>query len=358
MSGGAKAGLAFGIIFALAALAFLVLFCYRRKKRHSKMHQKLGDEKSAYQQQQQQQLKQPQPVMPAAPPLIGTSLRSTESLNAPRLSLRPVTEFSPNFMGSNTRSSNLGAVADAGVSSQDGSRGLRPASASAWERRGEQHHANNPNNPFGNHAETVELQPTAQASQLAPTLPNVELAPVATVAGATAAAETAASRPASDGVTPKPLSIKSHKTSASAVSAISANTDEGSISQATAAVPVAANAAAGGAVAGAGPPGSPTGALNVHRVQLDFKPSMEDELELRAGALVRLLHEYDDGWVIRSLCKLSGSPTDRCRRFAFAWTAPSKVSSLVLASRNIQSSLVPVRRQVVHKALLRCVVLQ
>ena len=37
--------------------------------------------------------------------------------------------------------------------------------------------------------------------------------------------------------------------------------------------------------------------LNVHRIQLDFKPSMDDELELKAGQLVRLLHEYDDGWV-------------------------------------------------------------
>lgn len=36
---------------------------------------------------------------------------------------------------------------------------------------------------------------------------------------------------------------------------------------------------------------------NVHRIQLDFKPSMDDELGLRAGQLVRLLHEYDDGWV-------------------------------------------------------------
>ena len=39
------------------------------------------------------------------------------------------------------------------------------------------------------------------------------------------------------------------------------------------------------------------GPLNVHRVQLDFSPSMDDELELHAGQLVRMLHEYDDGWV-------------------------------------------------------------
>jgi len=40
------------------------------------------------------------------------------------------------------------------------------------------------------------------------------------------------------------------------------------------------------------------GPNNVHRVQLDFKPSMDDEMELRAGQLVRLIHEYDDGWAL------------------------------------------------------------
>lgn len=36
---------------------------------------------------------------------------------------------------------------------------------------------------------------------------------------------------------------------------------------------------------------------NVYRVLMDFAPSMDDELELKTGTLVRLLHEYDDGWV-------------------------------------------------------------
>lgn len=35
----------------------------------------------------------------------------------------------------------------------------------------------------------------------------------------------------------------------------------------------------------------------VHRVQMDYFPSARDELEIRIGSLVRLLHEYDDGWV-------------------------------------------------------------
>lgn len=46
-----------------------------------------------------------------------------------------------------------------------------------------------------------------------------------------------------------------------------------------------------------GPKAKNFSSTDVHRIQLDFKPSMEDELELKAGQLVRLLHEYDDGWV-------------------------------------------------------------
>lgn len=47
------------------------------------------------------------------------------------------------------------------------------------------------------------------------------------------------------------------------------------------------------AIAAAGGPAD----SSVHRVQLDFKPTMDDEMELRTGQVVRLLHEYDDGWV-------------------------------------------------------------
>ncbi|KUI68278.1 Translation initiation factor IF-2 [Cytospora mali] len=48
------------------------------------------------------------------------------------------------------------------------------------------------------------------------------------------------------------------------------------------------------AIAAAGGPANST----VHRVQLDFRPTMDDELELHAGQIVRLLHEYDDGWAL------------------------------------------------------------
>lgn len=36
---------------------------------------------------------------------------------------------------------------------------------------------------------------------------------------------------------------------------------------------------------------------NVHLIRSNFKPSWNEELYLRAGQLVRLLHVYDDGWV-------------------------------------------------------------
>ncbi|KAL2176883.1 uncharacterized protein P884DRAFT_260392 [Thermothelomyces heterothallicus CBS 202.75] len=52
--------------------------------------------------------------------------------------------------------------------------------------------------------------------------------------------------------------------------------------------------ASAAAIAAAGGPAHST----VHRVQLDFKPTLHDEMELRAGQLVRLLHEYDDGWAL------------------------------------------------------------
>ncbi|KAG0643857.1 hypothetical protein HOY80DRAFT_943985 [Tuber brumale] len=57
----------------------------------------------------------------------------------------------------------------------------------------------------------------------------------------------------------------------------------------------------GDSAAGTPVTGGPAGVANtspVHRVQMDFKPSMEDELGLRVGQLVRLLYEYDDGWAL------------------------------------------------------------
>lgn len=45
--------------------------------------------------------------------------------------------------------------------------------------------------------------------------------------------------------------------------------------------------------------------LPVHRALLDFKPQMEDELELRVGQIVKIQREYDDGWVSEVVCTIN-----------------------------------------------------
>ena len=62
------------------------------------------------------------------------------------------------------------------------------------------------------------------------------------------------------------------------------------------AAPALAHAASD--ASGTSPAGSNNGPMNVHRVQLDFAPSMDDELGLQQGQVVRMLHEYDDGWCL------------------------------------------------------------
>lgn len=59
-------------------------------------------------------------------------------------------------------------------------------------------------------------------------------------------------------------------------------------------------------------PDAATSTSNVHRATMDFVPSMHDELALKEGQLVRVLHEYDDGW---ALCvKLDRSAQGVCPR--------------------------------------------
>jgi len=64
----------------------------------------------------------------------------------------------------------------------------------------------------------------------------------------------------------------------------------------------------------------------VYRVQMEYIPGQADELELHVGGLVRMLHEYDDGWVgyfnlnnVRTLLLTSYRPS------ASAWIVQPKV---------------------------------
>ena len=287
MSGGAKAGLAFGILLAIGALIALVVFINRRKKQQNDAYEKTADEKAA---------------MGAQGAGLGrsASVQTTKtSETAPRLSLRPVTQFLPDLAGKRKSGNLLG--------------GATAASTARGEKPPMREQANNPANPFGNHAELSE-KPAAQYApnnpanpfgnqaevnrQLANSGPDMNAPPIVpaplsvrspspvsqssigpgtmAVGGVAAAGAMAGHR----GDAPKPLNLSPNRAASPAPGQPSPAGTEFSMTSVSP-----------GALAN-GPPPS-----NVHRVQMDFKPSMDDELGLRAGQLVRLLHEYDDGWV-------------------------------------------------------------
>ncbi|KAJ4992569.1 variant SH3 domain-containing protein [Stagonosporopsis vannaccii] len=326
MSGGAKAGLALGILVGVAALLAGILFVYRRKKNSiaaEKDNEKIGMHTA------------PAPLPPQVPTgaaAAAPSIRTNRTLStAPRLSLRPVTQFDPTFNEQRKSGGNLLTVAAAAApvdATQDRSASSEERPVSAWERRGAanavqdvgaapaanpfndpQTPANSqpPANPFGNsaaldaaHAVIPDSPPQAspQHSANPSTDLDARLAPTssaAPVAGpevdAVAVAMAMSNVPMSEHDFPAPPGVNANTNS---VPPSPAWTEDVPSSPAMG-TPMIAGAA--GAMA-AGRPNGPPGPNNVHRVQLDFKPSMGDELELKAGTLVRMLHEYDDGWAL------------------------------------------------------------
>jgi hypothetical protein len=155
---------------------------------------------------------------------------------------------------------------------------------SAWERPSLTAQSNR-DNPFGNHAETIDAINAEGPDVVRDMGPSGDMITGGVVAGAAASLARGASK---RGNGPKPMDFT--KTGPFMGPPSPAGTEFSSSSE-SAALPTQTNT--GAAIAAAGGPVNTA----VHRVQLDFKPSMEDELELRVGQLIRLLHEYDDGWV-------------------------------------------------------------
>ncbi|KAI4200354.1 MAG: hypothetical protein LQ350_004002 [Teloschistes chrysophthalmus] len=299
MSGGAKAGLAIGILLAIGLVAGLIFFCYRRKKKsQQEKYVQADDEKSI-------------PRDGGGAAALNRAASTRTNATAPRLSLRPVTQFLPDLAGrrksgnalATTDHRNL-APADAMTEKQpvhtqpsnsgnpftDHAEPSEKTFAPREERSMIPNQANNPTNPFGNHAETVDRPAgpdhslptdTAVPAPLRIRTPTPEgNASTAVTAGAAGAALAAAGLAGQKHGAPKPLDISPNR----AASPAPMPSPSGTEFSMTSVTPAAMTN---------GPPPS-----NVHRVQLDFKPSMEDELGLRAGQLVRLLHEYDDGWAL------------------------------------------------------------
>jgi len=261
MSAGGKAGLAIGILLLLGAVLALVLF-FVKKRRASAKQERLDDEKTE--------------VWGGAAPARSASTRTNP--NAPQLSLRPITQFTPNL---GEKQQNQGSAL-----------ALTPSSANAqprssqWERpMGGQDAVQS--NPFGNHAEVIDTTNANGPPVVNEVSPEGEIV-AAGVAGAAVGAGIGLARGASKR---SPNQLDFTKSGPFKGPPSPAGT-EFSMSSEGPGTPMQSTGAAAIAAAG-GPPNSA-----VHRVQLDFKPSMDDELELRAGQLIRLLHEYDDGWAL------------------------------------------------------------
>ncbi|MCJ1260818.1 hypothetical protein MMC22_000681 [Lobaria immixta] len=273
MTGGAKAGLAIGILICIGALLAVIFCCFRRTKKQSRSYEETDDEKA-----------------PTSKSGVGRTLSvqtTRTSATAPRLSLRPVTQFLPD-LGARRKSGN--ALAAAGGPARHG------PSQTQSEKAATPNQVNDPANPFGNHAEVSE-------KNLLPIQSNNPADPFGNYAASSDEArfESSLSPPAE---APAPLRIRSPTPEAlnapGAARVERHNTpNQHNLSPVRAASPAMSGTSeysmtsvASGLLAN-GPPPS-----NVHRVQLDFKPSMDDELGLTAGQLVRLLHEYDDGWAL------------------------------------------------------------
>lgn len=253
-----------------------------------------------------------------------SSVRTTRTAtNAPRLSLRPVTQFQPDLANGKGPGGNSGVAGVAGGS--PGTNLLVPGAQP--NKSPNMNSTNDPTNPFGTHAEssshiTTGLSPpppvgagnrttawptpftNSTESQGNPVESGTGAASVDPTVGTTVLA-----------TSQHPGSPKVNDTTAKAVSAGDTLTTsatpsmsnqqgpgnvEGNMLAAMPAPPPSPQAstmAAAAAAAGGSFKNAP-----VHRVQMDFKPSMSDELELRVGQLVRILHEYDDGWVCSCNC--------------------------------------------------------
>ena len=275
LTSGAKAGLAIGILICIGALLALIICCLRRSKQRKNSFEKTDDEKV--------------PIGKSGVGRTPSTYSTRTTATAPRLSLRPVTQFLPD-LGARRKSGNI--LAATGGPAHKGLNGTNETSS---HEAGTSNPAGDTTNPFGNHAELSEEK------NVLPIQSNTSSTPVDPFGNHAATSDLAPPAEA-----PAPLRIRTPSPEAFGAVGVAgaarverhATPNQYNLTPTRAASPALSGTSeysmtsvSPGYLAN-GPPPS-----NVHRIQLDFKPSMDDELGLRAGQLVRLLHEYDDGWV-------------------------------------------------------------
>ncbi|KAJ5985966.1 hypothetical protein N7522_013162 [Penicillium canescens] len=281
MSGGAKAGVAIGVILGVGVIAALIFFIVRKKKRSQDGYQQENEKAFGGEGLPEGGLAASLPPPPPKPQTPSTP---------PVLNVRPVTQFAPDLSGGGgIYPATAGAAGAAAGSAAIASRNLTgdsPPPTPPKSAGSSPNPFNDPVNPFGTADTPVSAHaPSVSESSNGPSGSTMAAAAVGTAAaGAVAGAAATSHESKEETARPGTAGSRAHSPTVSPQSS-------------TSPVNVAFSAAAAGptvelAGAAAGGPN------NVHRVQLDFNPSMEDELGLRSGSLVRLLHEYDDGWAL------------------------------------------------------------
>ncbi|KAA8574155.1 hypothetical protein EYC84_005670 [Monilinia fructicola] len=272
MSAGGKAGLAIGILLLFGAALVLLLFFFRKKKQAAKKVQRKASQRSA----------RGAAGAAGAAGGAGGAEAAAAAAAAHRLSLRPVTQFQPfnEKQEMNQAPGPMGAL-------------LTPISTAHSYQSDQPNHEQNKNNPFGNHAEAIDTPntngpPIIEGFTAGGEVIATSAVTASAVAASASAHSTTSSSPA--GTTqqggPAPVPVKPLGLTRSASKAGNGLKQMDFTTK--------TQSAAGMAIVAAGGPPNTT----VHRVQLDFAPSMDDELELKAGQLIRILHEYDDGWAL------------------------------------------------------------
>jgi hypothetical protein len=279
MTAGAKAGLAIGIVAVVAAILSLIFFCLRQRKK-AEERERMDDEKFTN-------------VPPPAAAAAGgpASMRNLKRLSsAPRVDVRPTTAF---FMPNRASQMQQNAANGNGIQMTSQNRGM------------EQNRAN----PFGNHAESIDpvnaagpslvdgaamagaaagakgpVRSTSRGAQNKYNGNKAAQSPFSDAArtdGARGGAQMAGQNMHNTGVMPQPLA--------------------GVIEEGGPMSPGSPPLAAAGLVGAGAVTSGAASDTQLYRVHLDFSPSMPDELRVKAGEIVKLLKEFDDGWVSLSL---------------------------------------------------------
>ena len=292
MSAGGKAGLVVGILLLLGVGLALLLFFFKKKKQAAK-EERLDDEKSAMVASSARRAEATRAEIQRQASQRSNRGGAAAAAAAHRLSLRPVTQFQPfnEKNGASQASPQMGGM-------------LTPVS-SAPSYHSQQPQDQNRDNPFGNHAESIDTPNTNGPPIIEGFNDGGEvIAASAVVAAAASGSNAQAPAPV------KPVGLARSASKAGNGLKIDFTTKTNTVLSppspsgsefSTASGATQAQSVTGMAIAAAGGPPNTT----VHRVQLDFVPSMDDELELKAGQLIRILHEYDDGWVSCFYCFLS-----------------------------------------------------